>query len=138
MIRLGRTEDLNLIRQLNDRLIGNELTPRQLYRTAWWLAEASDGGTAGFCGVKYDGGDWVYLIRAAVDDRYRGRGLQLRMIRTRLAWARRTTRATLAVTDTLPENVASNNNLIRCHFMQYLPAYAWAGYDGVVYWRREL
>ena len=138
-MRLSRTEDLDEIQRLNMLLVGNRLTDPQLHQSAWWLATGEDGDSAGFCGVKADTeGQWVYLIRAGVCEGYRGRGLQRRMIQVRLNWARRCTRAAIAITDTIPENTASNNNLIRCGFRLYTPDYPWVGEEGVLYWQRAL
>lgn len=138
-MRLHRTEDLDEIQRLNMLLVGNRLTDPQLHQSAWWLATAPGGDSAGFCGVKADTeGRWVYLIRAGVCEAYRGQGLQRRMIRVRLNWARRCTRAGAAITDTIPENTASSNNLIKAGFLLYTPAYPWAGDEGVLYWHRAL
>jgi GNAT superfamily N-acetyltransferase len=85
--------------------------------------------------VQYD--RVVYLDRAGVAPVARGRGLQRRLIRARLAWAR-AQGATHAVTYTLPFNVVSSNNLIKTGFRMYDPKRPWAGRDGALYWIKSV
>jgi len=114
----------------------------------WWLA--MDGiAPVGFAGVV----DWIgpgeeraaYLHRAAVLPSHRGQGIQRRMIRARLSWARRAG-IEEAWTYTSHVNAASANNLIREGFTLWLPG-SWGGStrhllpsDGVawLYWRRTV
>ena len=80
----------------------------------------------------------VYFDRAGVAPLARGRGLQRRLIRARLGWAR-SEGATHAVTYTAPHNIKSSNNLIRCGFRMYSPRKPWAGVPGAsLYWLRRV
>jgi GNAT superfamily N-acetyltransferase len=79
--------------------------------------------------------DAVYLHCAGVLPEARGKRLQRRLIRTRLAWARRSGYL-WAVTYVMPYNVPSLRSLIACGFRPYTPAIAWGGRD-VVYLTRS-
>jgi GNAT superfamily N-acetyltransferase len=76
-----------------------------------------------------------YLCRAGVMEGHRGKGLQGKLIRTRIAKGR-LIGLRLLVTDTT-DNVPSMNNLIACGFLTYTPAYCWA-FSHSVYWRKAL
>jgi GNAT superfamily N-acetyltransferase len=85
----------------------------------------------------------MFLSRCGVLPHARGAALQRRLIRARVAWARRRGYIT-AVTYVLLTNVASATNLLREGFALWRPdgvsapkPSAWAG-DGVMYFRKEL
>ncbi len=78
----------------------------------------------------------TYFDRAGVAPHARGRGLQRRLIRARLAWSR-SRGNTHAITYTAAHNIVSANNLIRCGFRLYEPAKPWAGLAGSLYWMRR-
>lgn len=102
----------------------------------WWVA--TEGGKAvGFAGVR-PSRSWpqaAYLSRAGVLPSHRGQGLQRRLIRVRVALAKRQG-FTHCITTTF-ENPASANNLIREGFLTYLPATPW-GAEGTIYWIKRL
>jgi len=102
----------------------------------WWIV-ASDDGPVGFGGMvpSRQFSDVGYLVRAGVLPAHRGRGLQKRLIRARLAAARRAGYAAV-VTDTY-KNPTSANSLISCGFRAYEPARPWAWADSC-YWIRTL
>ncbi len=79
--------------------------------------------------------DAVYLHCAGVLPEARGNHLQRRLIRVRLAWARRSGYL-WAVTYVMPYNVPSLRSLIACGFRPYAPTIAWSGRD-VVYLTRS-
>lgn len=102
-------------------------------RSGWELAAyasyrhaSDDPGDAGV----------VYFDRAAVLPAFRGRGLQRRLIRRRIVEAR-ADGARVAITYTMHGLAVSGNNLIKCGFRKYVPAYAWVGY-AEDYWYRLL
>ena len=103
----------------------------------WWLAFAADGTALGFAGLVRTRrwADCGYLCRAGVVDAAQGFGLQKRLIRARIAYARRLGWSWL-ITDTY-ENPPSANSLISCGFKTYKPGWPW-GADGVIYWRKKL
>lgn len=107
----------------------------------WWVASYRfSSGTlihgAGFGGVSplYDQG-LAYFCRAGVVDVCRGKGLQRRLLRARIAWCKRNKLE--PITDCTSDNVASINNLVAVGFKAYLPEYRWA-LPNSIYWRLPL
>lgn len=101
----------------------------------WWLVRDSSGVAVAFACVRPTPDDpciW-YLARAGVAQEARGQGLQARLIRVRLAAAKRHG-AVAVVTDCTTLNPASANSLIASGFRVYTPAYAWA-LPNSIYWR---
>lgn len=107
------------------------IDPEELQRSAWWVA----GDGLAFAGARMLDNGALYLTRAGVIPSARGQGLQLRLIRARLAWGRRRG-ARVAITYTAVDNIASANNMIRAGFELYEPEYPWAGRE-MLYWRRD-
>lgn len=101
---------------------------------AWWIAYAKKQ-EAGYCGIWKTMTGNGYLVRAGVLPKFRGCGLQKRMIRVRVAHARRHGWP-MVVTDT-HENVASANSLIACGFRLYDPETKWS-FETSNYWRKIL
>ena len=102
----------------------------------WWVAYLDDVAVA-FAGL-HASVQWErtgYLARAGVHPAARGHGLQRRLIRVRIAKARRLGWQWL-VTDTV-ENPTSSNNLIECGFRAFEPAKPWAT-KAAAYWRLKL
>lgn len=106
-----------------------------LHTACWWLAFEDDTPVAfaGFCRGKSTGA--AYLCYAGVAASHRGRGLQKRLIRVRVAAARRMGYKQ-CVTDTYC-NPASANSLIACGFRSFIPHVPWDGPTSQ-YWRRLL
>lgn len=101
-----------------------------------WLAEEA-GTPVGFAGAVMWGPDQcAYLTRAGVTPSARGHGLQRRLIRARVRWAREQG-ARGVYTYTSREGIYSANNLIREGFTLWTPARPW-GLAGALYWWREL
>lgn len=78
----------------------------------------------------------MFLSRAGVFPWLSGRGLQRRMIRTRIKWAKKIG-ARYVVTYTTYDNHLSICNLIKCGFRFYVPEWKWAG-PGVHYFMYEI
>ena len=103
---------------------------------AWWLAYHGDDAI-GFAGVlpstyvRNSG----YFARVGVLRRHRGRGLQLRLMRTIEARGRRVGWDNI-VSDTTG-NPVSANNFIRAGYRLYEPEVPWA-WSHTLYWRRSL
>jgi ribosomal protein S18 acetylase RimI-like enzyme len=113
-------------------------TPEIPEKSWWWLAVDSGGNAVGFAGMR-PSDSWqktVYLCRAGVLSEYRGKGIQKRLIRVRLAKAR-SFGNTHAVTDCTTENPASARSLIAAGFKPYWPQSPWA-LDNSIYWIRKL
>jgi GNAT superfamily N-acetyltransferase len=108
--------------------------PRDFVNDAVWLALEGDA-EVGFASVCITG-RMAYLSRAGVVPSHRGRGLQKRMIRARVAYAKRNG-CECVITDTTTSNLASANSLITSGFKLYRPQWSWALSDSL-YWRLEL
>ena len=102
----------------------------------WWLI-MHKGRPVAFAGLEHSRfyKSTGYLCRAGVTWAHQGKGLQKRLIRVRLAKARRLGWA-WAVSDTLPTNHPSANSLIRCGFKLFKPRRGW-GTRGTLYWGRN-
>lgn len=135
MYTLRQTDDIDSVRELHalalpdDKWVGDDHT--------FWVAREDAGRPVGFCSAIF----WphrsaVFLSRAAVTVSARGTGLQRRMIRTRIAWARKQG-AHRVVTYTVLKNYESIVNLLKCGFRFYQPETAWAG-DNVHYFELKL
>lgn len=127
-IRVRRTRDLDVIREL-DAAIFNGGPAVELHGATWWVAY-DDAGPCAFGGVRRIGSR-AYLRRAGVLPRARGMGIQLRLIRVRVRYAR-SLGCSEVVTYTMPGNAASMRSLIRAGFMPTRD-YRYVGSD-VVYW----
>lgn len=133
-VKIKRSFDCELIESLQRSLI--EAPLYEFDGSDWWVAYDGDR-PVGFAGSKVSDVwlDTVYLCRAAVEVDYRGQGLQKRLIRTRLKFARKHG-IRWAFTDTRL-NPASANSLISCGFKMYEPVNPW-GFQNTCYWRRKL
>lgn len=135
MVALRRTDDVALMVKLHSKLFPEDYWPGDDH--TFWVATDDSGLPVGFCSAVYrpDLG-YVFLSRAGVDKSVRGAGLQRRMIRTRLAWAKKTG-AREVITYTLFSNHASIVNLIKSGFKFYVPDEPYVGMN-VHYFRYEL
>lgn len=104
------------------------------YNREWWVIE-HNGKIIAYCGCSFKDGICI-LVRAWVDKKYRGKGLQKRMIDCRIRSAK-ANKCTYVVTYTMPHNVYSANNLFIKGFRLYHPAYQYVG-DGVLYFRKKI
>lgn len=102
----------------------------------WWVAFSEDRDElAGFCAIQASRTlGTAYLSRAGVMPKFRGHGLQRRMVHLRMKWAK-ANGFKFVVTDTT-SNPASANSLINCGFKLYDPAHKWAFPDSL-YWRKQ-
>lgn len=107
--------------------------------THWWIAHF--GGLefpAGFAGIRFDHTHKMgYLCRAGVLKAHRGAGVQLRLIKTRISYARSKGIRRL-ITDTVAGNYHSANNLIRAGFRLFNPAIPYDAGEGSLFWTMEL
>jgi GNAT superfamily N-acetyltransferase len=131
--RVVRTDNVEAVRDLDDRIFRGS-DPVQIARAIWWLVLDMDDQPVAFGGLSRCG-DVAYLRRAGVLENARGVGLQRRLIRARVAHARRSG-AGRVVTYTMPHNVASMRNLISEGFSPVSGHY-YVG-SGVVYWGKSL
>ena len=100
--------------------------PYKTDRGHWWVAYAPCGKPVAFAGlvrsIKWT--DTGYLCRAGVLDGFTGNRLQLRLIKARLAQARKLG-WNWCITDTT-DNPASSNSLINAGFKLYTPGSPWS------------
>lgn len=133
-IRLASSRQLEAVTALDARCFPYDAR-YPLAGASWWLAEGPDGAV-GYAGAKlWELDGHVFLCRAGVVAGARGLGLQKRLIRARVAWAKRLG-AKGCYTYTR-DNPASANSLISCEFKTFEPLYRWGGNDAV-YWYRGL
>lgn len=132
-MQLRRTVDPRKILRLDALTFGDDSPVDVLDpRAVWWTY-----GDLAYCGARPTNEPGLaYMIRSGVVDSAKGQGLQRRMIRVRMRWAR-SEGYTGVCTYTVIENAASANNLIACGFRLYNPSTRWAG-DEILYWYRDL
>ncbi len=137
-IRKARASEFATVKTLCDDLLLDTAD-----RSVWsnhcecWIA-VDNGDIVAFGSLKpsVQYRDVVYFNSAGVAESHRGLGLQRKLIRARLAWARKQGKH-FAITDTVPENAPSARNLIACGFRPYSPKIPWKG-SGACYWSRKL
>ena len=103
----------------------------------WWIVYTDSGIPVAFAGMTRSS-NWLdagYLCRAGVTPDYTGNGLQKRLIRVRIAKAKKLNWRWL-ITDTT-SNPASSNSLISQGFRLYEPTVPWA-YKYSLYWRLNI
>lgn len=104
--------------------------------TEWWLAWAKKEPIA-YVGLQvsdlpaFAGLGWI--PRTGVLPEWRGGGLQKRLTRQALLWAR--SRGLRGVVTYTVHNPASANSLIACGFRSYEPEGQWAAEKEAAYWR---
>ena len=112
-------------------------SPYKPDRGQWWIAYAECGKPVAFAGLvrSIRWGDTGYLCRAGVLDNFTGHGVQKRLIKARLAQARKLGWS-WCITDTT-NNPASANSLISCGFKIYRPGNPWS-FRNAIYWKYKV
>lgn len=141
MIRIRETDDLDVIHEL-DRCIFPEdakLAGPHLLDSVWWVAEDVYPGRRlpiGYAGLyvpetQHEG----FLVRAGVAPDWRGSGIQKRLIRTRVSYAKG---LNLPVVNTYvaTKNIASMRSLISCEFRP--KRYEFTGDNAFIWFERRL
>src|SRR5690242_3115340 len=117
MFSLRRTEDIDEARELHARLFPSDEWVGDDHE--FWIARDDAGDAVGFCSaIHRPATNCVLLSRAAVTPQARGAGLQRRMIRARVAWAR-SIGASKVITYVAIKNYESLVNLLKCGFRFY-------------------
>lgn len=123
--RIVPTDDIDRVKELDKFAFpGITFTQDMEENHVWWLVHDMEnpGKIAGYCGAVYrPEHGYVYMSRAAVAAYAQGNGLQRRMIRVRVRWARNQG-ANRVVTYTLLKNYDSIVNLLKCGFRFDTPA----------------
>lgn len=100
-----------------------------------WLAYVDDE-VAGFATMKkISGMSYGYLERVAVLKKYRGKGIQKKLIDVRVKYARSQGWKGV-LTYTTPDNYPSVNSLMHRGFSMYWPEWCWAGKE-MLYFKRD-
>jgi hypothetical protein len=135
--RKCKPSQLHIAKSLDKKLFSKDEV-RDFSEDEIWIGWHNDTPIA-YCSVKYvdlPDNKFAFLSRAGVLTKYRGKGLQKRMIRLRVRDAKRRG-FNFICTYTVMCNYASSNNLISCGFKLYDPETNWAG-KWVLYWQRTL
>lgn len=124
----------------------------QCFEASDWQSNRLPKPKTGYCWIAYDGETpcafallqpsvrWVdtgYLGMAGVLPKWRGHGLQKKLIRARIRYARQRGWHTV-ISDTINTNAPSMRSLIACGFRPYNPKVEWADKESSVYWKRAV
>lgn len=135
-ISIRKVRKLNQVVLLDAQVFDYEQdSPVAIDGVHWWVAFDKDTPVA-YAGIKPVNEKVAFLCRAGVLPSHRGKGLQTKLIRTRLAWAKKHGFKQV-ITYTVVDNPVSSNNLIRCGFKLYVPEWKWVGSEAL-YWTRTL
>jgi len=140
MFRIKRATEMSQTTEQAIRFLQKECLPLDTVlspKVGWWWIAYCDGRLAGFAAMMQSSKtpEAVYLARAGTLEAFRGRGLQKKLIRERLKFAK-DLGMTQAITDTT-DNVASANALIATGFRMFEPDDPW-GLPNTLYWRKSL
>jgi GNAT superfamily N-acetyltransferase len=139
MFRIKRATEMSQTTEQAIRFLQKECLPLDTVlspKVGWWWIAYCDGRLAGFAAMMQSSKtpEAVYLARAGTLEAFRGRGLQKKLIRERLKFAK-DLGMTQAITDTT-DNVASANALIATGFRMFEPDDPW-GLPNTLYWRKS-
>lgn len=111
--------------------------PYEPVKGVWFIAYAENGDPAAYAGLvqSTQWGDTAYLCRAGVLYKYRGKGLQKRLIKARIR-AAKIMGFNWLISDT-SDNPPSANSLISAGFRMYDPSKPYA-LNNSLYWRLKL
>lgn len=126
-----------LLIRLQKRTFGQVFHPDySIRRQYWWLVYVGKQ-VAGYCSIyQYpDQPETWFLSLAGTLPKFRGLGIQKRMIRHRMRFAKRRNAGRL-ITYTSIDNVISANNLTHCGFKLYVPKWQW-GLSGAIYLQKK-
>ena len=101
----------------------------------WWAFIDDEGKVGAYCGSIYANNICI-MIRAWVKKKHRGKGLQKKLIKTRINAAKIQDCHTI-ITYTTKDNYPSANNLISQGFKLYFPEYAYGGNE-MLYWSKKI
>lgn len=138
MFRIKRVVEMSQTTEQAIRFLQKECLPLDTVlspKNGWWWMAYCDGRLAGFAAMLQSSKTTqaAYLARAGTLEAFRGRGLQKKLIRERLKFAK-DLGLTQAITDTT-DNVASANALIATGFRMFEPDDPW-GSPNTLYWRK--
>jgi GNAT superfamily N-acetyltransferase len=99
----------------------------------WWVVKLDDAVVAFAGGYLRESENMYYLSRSGVAPAHQGHGLQKRLIRVRIAAAKK--KGAKGVFTYTRNNPPSANSLISCGFKMYHPEWRYGGKEAQ-YWRR--
>jgi GNAT superfamily N-acetyltransferase len=139
--RIVPTKNVALVRSLEDRILAGQYFEGPDAGNSYWLVKRG-AVPVGYCSIRpsqFDPGATAFLSRCGVLPACRGKGLQRRCIRVRVAWARRHDYKRV-ITYVATDNIHSARNVIREGFEPWWPPASvgpWAGRD-VAYFIKTL
>ena len=132
--RICRTNDICLVKRLDESIFEEGLYGME--EATWWIAWHK-GTPVAYAGVMEHTKNYAYLCRAGVVPEARGHGLQRKLIRKRVEYAKSLDYKGV-VTYTIFHNNPSSNNLIKEGFLLFDPLDPWSVEDEpVLYWIKE-
>jgi GNAT superfamily N-acetyltransferase len=134
-VSIRRSRDLEKLRELDRELIGKDVPFPKGDNYLWWVAYV-DGEIAGYAaiGLFDTEGRYGFLSRAAVLPKFRGQGLQKKLIRVREAEAKRRGYRYF-ITYTAKWNVKSANSLTSCGYRLYNPAWKYGCANALYFYK---
>ena len=130
-MKISRTTDYALIRDLNAATVIVEMQPETYDDSDWWVVRDCKNEAVAYAGLYTAIKDQGWLVRAGVLRHARGGGLQKRLIRVREARARKLGIPVL-FTYTADWNKASMASLAQCGFVPYSTS------EHYIYWSKKL
>ena len=128
-IVIKRTYNEETVRALNKKTFPSDGF-YESKKNMYWLAIAKysskEDEVVGFAIATVVNHEILFLSRAGIIYKARGKGLQKRLIRVRINYAKKHG-FKKAITYTSVDNITSFVNLFRCKFVPYLPEYCYAG-----------
>lgn len=129
-------EDIKTLNNLEIRTLGEDCLCQKT-GAYWWLVYDEDGEIAGFAGMMYYPElDSAFLYRSGILKKYRGNGLQKRLITVRERQAKKDGYSRI-VTYTSYDNYPSANSLISKGYKLYKPPFMW-GVENALYFQKTL
>lgn len=125
-IKIKRTNDAVEVKNVVRLLSSENIDSVDYSEDILWVVKRGSK-SIGMCSLKpLPAEDSVFFSFSFIDPEHRGKGLQRKLIRARLEWARRHGYA-CALTYTWENNYPSMSNLIKCGFRFYTPHTKYAG-----------
>lgn len=133
---IRRCKRLNIIRHLDCQIFDSDYPVQLTENSIWWVVKV-EGEVAGFAGLDLNfNHKEAFLCRCGILPKFRGKGLQKRLLKVRERYAR-TQNIKALWTYTSVHNVSSMNSLIKNGYKTYLP---WDHDDtsDFIYWLKYL
>ena len=127
--------DLYEVVQLMDKNIFSGCNNEFQTNREWWVFLDNKDKIGAYCGSIYTEGICIF-VRAWVKKSYRGKGIQKKMISTRIK-AAKDKGSYIVITYITKNNYPSVNNLIAKGFKFYFPEYAYGGKE-MLYWSKKV